>query len=97
MLNRRIAVQDLHEEDLNGGDGIENRIMPSHTRIAASFGDSSTRKFFRPILLEVFDDIRDTTHRWRLLLLGIVGQQFLYGGDAPFFHATSATLAMLNS
>lgn len=55
-------MQNLKEEDLNRDDGIEHGVQPGHAAITTSFRDAVFVKFLDPILLEVFDDLRNTLH-----------------------------------
>jgi hypothetical protein len=57
-----ISVQDLEKKDLERDHRIKHRIEPDHAAITTSFLDIHGVKFFRPILLEVFDDLRNTSH-----------------------------------
>jgi hypothetical protein len=52
MLASGIAVQDLHEENLDRDNRIERRFVPLHTSIATRLSDGVRREFFGPILLE---------------------------------------------
>ncbi len=56
MFDGRVAVQDLHKEDLNGHHRVDQGLRPGHASFAASLGNRRFRQFFGPILLEVFDD-----------------------------------------
>ncbi len=90
MLDGRIAMQDLHEENLDCDNGIERRIAPLHACVTTSLANGIGRKFFRPILLETIDDIRNTSHRRGLLGQGTVTNNPSTQEAPPFL--TQATL-----
>ena len=62
MLASRISMQNLKHENLNRDDRIQQRIDPGHFAITTSIGDALFAEFFGPILLELFDDLRNTSH-----------------------------------
>ena len=67
MRTGRIAMQDLQKEDLDRSDWVEQRLIPLHASVARRLGDGVFRKFLRPFLLELCNDLGDTSHGWRLL------------------------------
>src|SRR3990172_9124946 len=84
MFAGRVAVQNLQKEDLDRDDRIEGRIVPRHAGRATSLGDRCGRQFFRPVLLETTDDLRNTAHGGASCAKGTAEQQFQYAGGAAF-------------
>ncbi|MFT5524880.1 MAG: hypothetical protein ACI9HK_002844 [Pirellulaceae bacterium] len=55
-------MQDLQKQYLHRSNRVEHGINPSHTAIATSLLDLHGVDFFGPVLLELFDDLRNTAH-----------------------------------
>ena len=55
-------MQDLQKKNLDRSNGVEHGINPSHAAIVTSLLDLLWVDFFGSVLLELFDDLRNTAH-----------------------------------
>ena len=55
-------MKNLEKENLDRRDWIQKWLDPRHLAITTNIRDTRVVKFFGPILLELSDDLRNTSH-----------------------------------